>query len=105
VENLATLWKNRHCFDTEPYQTRNICSSTVRAVDETEKVLRRLERIEALERERAPAARVLDELRELVREGRDLGADRGRRRRTGGGRETSRGGGRNELRQPEEPAY
>jgi hypothetical protein len=32
------------------------------------RVLRRLERIEALDRERAPAAHVLRELRELVRE-------------------------------------
>jgi hypothetical protein len=37
-------------------------------MDETALVLRRLERIEELERERAPAERVLDELRELVRE-------------------------------------
>jgi hypothetical protein len=37
-------------------------------VDEAAKVLRRLERIEALDRERAPAPRLLGELRELVRE-------------------------------------
>jgi hypothetical protein len=40
-------------------------------VDEAEKVLRRLRRIEALDRERAPAARMLGELRELVREAED----------------------------------
>ncbi len=36
--------------------------------DEAAKVLRRLERIEALDRERASAKRLLGELRELVRE-------------------------------------
>jgi hypothetical protein len=36
--------------------------------DEAAMVLNRLERIEALDRERAPAGRLLGELRELVRE-------------------------------------
>ena len=49
--------------------------------DEAARVLRRLERIEALDRERAPAGRLLGELRELVREAEALGADRGRRTR------------------------
>jgi len=37
-------------------------------VDEAGKVLERLQRIDALDRERAPAGRLLDELRALVRE-------------------------------------
>jgi hypothetical protein len=37
-------------------------------VDEARAVLRRLERIEALERESAPVAQLLAELRELARE-------------------------------------
>ena len=36
--------------------------------EEAARVLNRLERIEALDRERAPAGRLLGELRELVRE-------------------------------------
>jgi len=38
------------------------------AADQAARVLSRLERIEALDRERAPAGRMLGELRELVRE-------------------------------------
>jgi hypothetical protein len=37
-------------------------------MDEADKVLERLERIDALDRERVPPARLLDELRALVRE-------------------------------------
>ena len=37
-------------------------------MDEAAKVLERLERIDALDRERVPAERLLGELRELVRE-------------------------------------
>jgi hypothetical protein len=37
-------------------------------VDEAARVLRRLDRIETLDRERAPAAQLLGELRELVHE-------------------------------------
>jgi hypothetical protein len=37
-------------------------------MDEAGKVLERLQRIDALDRERAPAGRLLDELRALVRE-------------------------------------
>ena len=43
-------------------------------------MLRRLERIEALDRERAPAGQLLGELRELVHEAEALGTDRERRR-------------------------
>jgi hypothetical protein len=37
-------------------------------VDEAQRVLRRLERIESLDREAVPASRLLGELRALVRE-------------------------------------
>jgi len=37
-------------------------------MDEAARVLRRLERIESLDRGQAPASRLLDELRALVRE-------------------------------------
>ena len=43
-------------------------AATTDGRDEASRVLRRLERIEALDRERAPAGQLLGELRELVHE-------------------------------------
>jgi hypothetical protein len=73
----------RSCtFITHPSRTRHTVLATVERVyavadrdeperasgDEAGRVLRRLARIEALDRQRAPAGRMLGELRELVRE-------------------------------------
>jgi hypothetical protein len=63
-------------------------------VDEARKVIRRLERIEALQSSRAPAEELLDEVRQLLAEGEAWLAAEGR---TGGpahGRGPSPGGAR-----------
>jgi hypothetical protein len=53
-------------------------------VDEARKVIERLERIEALQSDRAPAADLLAEVRHLVREGEAwIAAEHERRRETG----------------------
>ena len=55
-------------FVTESAQTGDYSPGTVGVMNEAARVLERLERIDALDRERAPADRLLDELRALVRE-------------------------------------
>jgi hypothetical protein len=49
-------------------------------MDEAERVLRRLDRIEALDRRQASSSRVLEELRALVREAEDWARLEGDRR-------------------------
>jgi hypothetical protein len=56
-------------------------------VDEARRVIRRLERIEALQSSRAPAEALLDEVRQLLREGEAwLAAEHDGARRADGGR-------------------
>jgi hypothetical protein len=59
---------DRNGFDTLPAHTRAFLPCTVAPVDEARAVLRRLERIEALEREGAPARSVLAEVHALLEE-------------------------------------
>jgi hypothetical protein len=54
--------------DTKSAHFRGANAGTVAGMDEAEAVLARLERIEALEREGAPAAALVGELRSLVQE-------------------------------------
>ena len=61
-------------------------------MDEARKVIERLERIEALQSDRAPAADLLAEVRHLVREGEAwIAAEHERRRETGGRRASTAG--------------
>ena len=62
------MWKDRIPFDTIPAHTRAPAAATFGPMDEARAVLRRLERIEALEREGAPARSLLAEVHALVEE-------------------------------------
>jgi hypothetical protein len=63
------LWKHGGSFGTVPSQTRaEVTGSVARVMDEARAVLHRLERIEALEREGAPARSVLAEVHALLAE-------------------------------------
>jgi hypothetical protein len=63
------LWIDRHGFGTVRLQTRaEVTGSVGREMDEARAVLHRLERIEALEREGAPARSLLAEVHALLAE-------------------------------------
>jgi hypothetical protein len=59
---------DRNAFGTFPAHTRAISTSSVGPMKEARAVLRRLRRIEALERERAPARSILSEVHALLEE-------------------------------------
>jgi hypothetical protein len=59
---------DRNAFDTFPAHTRALSTSSFGRMEEARAVLRRLRRIEALERERAPARSILAEVHALLDE-------------------------------------
>jgi hypothetical protein len=59
---------DRNAFGKFPAHTRALSTSSVGRVEEARAVLRRLRRIEALERERAPVRSVLAEVHALLEE-------------------------------------
>lgn len=62
------MWNERNAFGTVRLQTRVTFPASVVSMDEARTVLRRLRRIEALEREHAPARWLLAEVHALLGE-------------------------------------